>query len=223
VVGILETLDVWKRYFIGKWVLQGITFRLDKRGIVGIIGKNGAGKTTFIKIISGLVKPTKGKVFLEGEDIYGGTYEFKDKIGVLLHDNILYEELTVEENLEYYAKIYGLGGYDDSVAAAKAFETLGLDLYRDTKVGHLSFGWKKRANIIRALINDPRLIIMDEPVSGLDEVATNIVAELLVELSREKAIIFTISNQEDLDLLLDKGLNKAIIYRLEGGNLVEYR
>ncbi len=217
---VVQAIDIWKRYR-GRWVLRRLSLEVGDSSLTAILGRNGVGKTTFIKILCGLVRPTKGKILLYGEDIHRGQGDYKSSIGVLMHENILYEELTIEENLRYYARMYGVEDPLSSSSAREAYELLGLEKYRDTKVGHLSFGWKKRANIVRALVNDPQLVIMDEPTSGLDEQATLEVARLLRRLSTNKTIIFTISNKEDLDILLGKGI-KPVIYRLEDGGLIEY-
>ena len=217
---VVQAIDIWKRYR-GRWVLKNLSMSVNRSSITTILGRNGVGKTTLIKILCGLVRPTKGRVFVFGEDVHRGEGGYRRSIGVLMHYNILYDELTVVENLDYYARMYGLSGYIDSPAAREAFETLGLKKYRDTKVGHLSFGWRKRTNIVRALINDPSIVIMDEPTSGLDEVATEEVARLLSRLATNKTIIFTISNREDLDILVGKELKPRVL-RLEDGGLKPY-
>lgn len=217
---VVQAIDIWKRYR-GRWVLKSLSLEVGDSSLTAILGRNGVGKTTFIKILCGLVRPTKGKIFIYGEDIHRGQGDYKASLGVLMHENILYEELTVEENLNYYAKMYGVDDPLASASAREAYELLGLEKYMDTKVGHLSFGWRKRANIVRSLINDPQLVIMDEPTSGLDEQATREVARLLEKLSSNRTIIFTISNREDLDILLEKGI-KPDIYRLENGRLIKY-
>jgi len=210
---ILRIDNVWKK-FKGNWVLKGITFSVKENSVIALVGKNGSGKTTLLKIMCGLVKPTKGKVEILGEDVHRGDGNYKWKIGVLLHENILYEELTVGENLKYYARIYGqkdLGGI-----ASEVFERLGLDRYSSTKVGHLSYGWRKRVNLVRALINDPELILLDEPLSGLDEEAEKIVSEIIVDLSKEKTVLFTIPNKYDLASLL-KSIDAKVVELVDGG------
>ncbi len=168
---IVQALDIWKKYR-GKWILKGLSLEVVASSLIAVLGRNGVGKTTLVKILSGLVRPTKGKVLIFGQDAYREEGGYKASLGVLMHENVLYEELTVVENLEYYGRMYGIKNFLESSSAREAFDILGLENYRETKVGHLSYGWKKRANIVKALLNDPDLIIMDEPTSGLDEVAT---------------------------------------------------
>jgi ABC-type multidrug transport system ATPase subunit len=220
VTHILEARGVWKSYG-SKDVLRGIDFSVDDYTVNIILGRNGVGKTTFIKVLSGLIRPSKGVIEILGEDIRDSE-EYKLYIGVLLHENVLYDEMTVRENLDYYARMYGLDSFMDSRFAQDAYRLFGFERYIDFKVSELSFGWRKRANIIRCLINDPKIVILDEPSSGLDEVATSQVANLLHRLSKVSTIVFTMSNLEDLNILLDKGLGDAYIFRLEDGRLGIY-
>jgi len=138
----------------------------------------------------GLVRPTKGTVRVFGEDLNTSSYS---KIGVLLHENVLYDELTVGENLEFYARMFGFV----SDVAKDAFGRLGLDEFSDKKVKTLSYGWKKRLNFVRALINDPEILLLDEPLSGLDEEARKDVVEIMFELSKERVVIFTSPSELD--------------------------
>ena len=188
---MIELEDVWKRYR-DDWVLKEVTISFEENGLFAIFGDNGSGKTTLIKIMCGLTKPTRGKVRIFGKDISHGGY--KKHLGVLLQENILYEELTVNENLRFYSKFYGF-----SDLAKRIFKEFGLEKYRDTKVGELSYGWKKRANIVRALLGDPPILLLDEPFAGLDEKTRKIVGELLTELSEDKIVIFTIPYKPRID------------------------
>jgi ABC-type multidrug transport system ATPase subunit len=213
----IDALDVWKSYG-RKSVLKGIDISIDSPTTFVILGKNGVGKTTLIKLLSGLLIPTKGKILIFGEDIRYN-YSYKEHVGVLLHDNVLYEELTVNENLSYYAKMYGLNDITESKLGYMAYEILGLESYSDTKVAHLSFGWRKRANFIKALLNDPSIILLDEPISGLDETASGDIVELVSTLSEDRVVLLTISNIDDLRPFMDKGCVEDDVYRLEDGRL----
>ena len=188
---MIELEDVWKRYR-DDWVLKEVTISFEENGLFAIFGDNGSGKTTLIKIMCGLTKPTRGKVRIFGKDIRLGGY--KKHLGVLLQENILYEELTVNENLRFYSKFYGF-----SDLAKRVFKEFGLEKYRDTKVSELSYGWKKRANIVRALLGDPPILLFDEPFAGLDEKTRKIVGELLTEFSEDKIVIFTIPYKPRID------------------------
>ncbi len=198
----IELEDVWKMYR-DDWILREVTISFKKNGLFAIVGDNGSGKTTLIKIMCGLIKPTRGIVRIFGKKING--WKYKKHIGVLLHENVLYEELTVEENLRFYSEFYGF-----SNLAKRVFEEFGLDRYRDTKVGELSYGWKKKANFIRALLGDPSILLLDEPFAGLDEKTRKTVEEIMIELSEDKIVIFTIPYKPSIDCNILKIENKAV-------------
>jgi ABC-type multidrug transport system ATPase subunit len=182
---LLKLEGVTKR-FGGLVAVDHIDLEIDKGESIGIVGPNGSGKTTLLKIVAGLIKPSKGVVKILGNDLR----KFKDYkrfLGVLLHENVLYEELTVGENLKFYAKAYGV--FSD--LAKDVFEAFRLERFENSKVKELSFGWKKRVNLVRALINDPKIVLLDEPFAGLDDVAREIVKELMLRLSRDRVVVFT--------------------------------
>ncbi len=190
---MIELIDVWKR-FGGEWVLKSVNVEIGERGLVAITGENGSGKTTLIKIMCGLLRPNRGTVKIDGRDIRFDR-DYRMKVGVLLHENLLYEELSVEENLKFYSKAYGT--FSD--LAREVFSKLELERYRDVRVKNLSFGWKKRANFVRALINDPKIVLLDEPFSGLDEVAREMIKDIIVGLAEDRLVVFTTPVKPDLD------------------------
>ncbi len=218
-VETLVTLrNIWKIY--GKRaVLRGVNLNLEVGDVICIYGENGVGKTTLLKIISGLIKPSKGSVFIMGSEVWGSQY--KNLLGVLLHENILYEELTIRENLEYYGYMYGLSSDGIYGMVEKLINIFGLDKYLDTRVSSLSYGWRKRANIVRALLNNPKIVLLDEPFIGLDVEAANGLMELLISISMERGIIFTLSNIEDVNRFRDIYGDRMKFYVLKDGVLGE--
>ncbi|HIQ12784.1 MAG TPA: ABC transporter ATP-binding protein [Thermoprotei archaeon] len=212
----LQLLDIWKKYG-GKWVLKGIDFEVSESEVICIYGENGVGKTTLLKIIAGLVTPTKGKILFNGESSRKYRNRFQ---GVLLHENILYEELSVEENIRYYSILYRGDGLE---LVDRLVEALGLKKYWGSRVGTLSYGWRKRANIVKAFLNNPRLLLLDEPFTGLDMVAYKNFLRVLADVYLDRITIFTISNLENLyqvyrDLEID-----FTIRELRDGKLHEFR
>lgn len=216
---VLKVENVWKRYR-RFWVLKKVDFKVWKREAVAVLGRNGSGKSTLVKIVCGLLRPSRGSVYILGEDVHRGLGDYKKKVGVLLHENLLYEELSVRENLEYYARMYGYNGLEDSRQAVEAYEKLGLRAYENYRVAHLSYGWKKRANIVRALLNNPEILVLDEPLSGLDEEGEASVSEIIADVSRDKTVVFTVPNEELLSTLVKKGLVEPRVLRLIRGEVV---
>ncbi len=153
----MQAIDVWKRYSSG-WVLRGVS--LDVRDVVVIYGANGSGKTTFVKILAGLVPPTRGEVRRPG------------RVGVALQQPMMHPDLTVEENLRFYAGALG-AEYGEVV------EMFGLKRYLRAKFSHLSYGWRRRADLARALLGQAEALLLDEPMLGLDSEGRRAVAEVV--------------------------------------------
>ena len=187
--------------------MRGVSFRLASGSSLLIIGPNGCGKTTLLKIIAGLLRPTRGTVL-----VYGATpttVEAKRLFGIVLDHPMLYRELTVEENLRLFASLYGVENYEPS--SDEIVEMLGLRRWLGVKVGELSFGWRKRADIARAMIHRPKLLIVDEPLNGLDTGAAETVSELLrLHVSKNKGIVLAASPTE-----------QSLLDWMEHGRIVE--
>lgn len=160
---MIEALDVWKKLG-GSWILKGVVLRVA--GVVNLVGPNGSGKTTLVKIIAGLMEPSKGSVKVDGL----APRVPPAILGVVFHEPSLYPELTVRENMELFARLSG-GRLDGCP----------LDICRvlDKPVKALSFGWRRRADIVRALLPDPPNLVIDEPHAGLDEEARGELGDLL--------------------------------------------
>ena len=164
--------------------LGGISFDLNKGEFLTIFGPNGAGKTTLIKILSGLTRPTSGSADVAGFDVLGGDVGLKREIGVISHASSLYLDLTALENLLFYAKLYGLE--DSEVKANQAISEVGLQLRRHDRVRTFSRGMQQRLSIARATLHDPSILFLDEPFTGLDLQATNVLKEHLHKLHTGK-------------------------------------
>jgi heme exporter protein A len=145
-------------------VLRGVTLTVGRGERVLLTGPNGAGKTTLLRIISSQTSPSSGRVTVEGVDISKDRQMAKRLVGIVGHRSFLYDELTVEENLRFYGSFYRVG--EDEIA--KVLETTNIGAWLSTRVGHLSYGLTKRADIARALLGKPRVLAMDELFSGLD-------------------------------------------------------
>ena len=187
---------------------------LDARGgdIVGLLGPNGAGKSTLLGILATLVAPTSGTVAY-GEQSAGTLgAALRGSIGLLAHELYLYPELTARQNLDFFASLYGL---DIRSVVPAALESAGLGDRADDEVAGFSRGMRQRLALERALLHRPRLVLLDEPFTGLDDAATEMVRARLQALSVSGAIVFL--STHDLDLA-DGLVTRVTILR--GGKLV---
>lgn len=160
---MIEVVDVWKRLG-GAWILRGVSLRVNS--VVTLVGPNGSGKTTLVRIIAGVLEPTRGVVQVDGR---------RPKVpasllGVVFHTPMLYPELTVRENLKLFSKLAG-GRLEGC--------PLGVCKVLDKPVKALSFGWKRRVDMVRALLPDPPNLVIDEPTTGLDEEARGELLDIL--------------------------------------------
>ncbi len=175
-----------KKVYITKPVIENFNLTVNEREVVRLEGPNGSGKTTIIKLACGLERPTSGKVLIEGEPPWKP--KAKSKIGAVLHVNVTYPELTVEENLTFFSKLYKA----DFDFAKELAERVGLWEKKHQRASELSFGWRKRLELVRALLHKPKLVILDEPFVGLDKKGREDVLKLLREaLEWGASIIYT--------------------------------
>lgn len=187
---ILRINDLSKTYGPKK-ALDGVSFEVERGKIYGFIGENGAGKTTAIRAITGLSPIENGTIELFGKSDSKGLAEARRKMGCLVESPILDMRKTAKENLMLQELLYG---NKDGSKADKILNRVGLGDVKNKKVGNFSLGMKQRLGIALALINDPELLILDEPVNGLDPMGMVDVRELLVSLCRDDGITIVISS-----------------------------
>ena len=187
---ILRINDLSKTYGPKK-ALNGVSFKVERGKIYGFIGENGAGKTTAIRAITGLSPIENGMIELFGKSDSKGLAEARRKMGCLVESPILDMRKTAKENLMLQELLYG---NKDASKADKILNRVGLGDVKNKKVGNFSLGMKQRLGIALALINDPELLILDEPVNGLDPMGMVDVRELLVSLCRDDGITIVISS-----------------------------
>lgn len=184
--------------FNGKTVLKVISFKVKEGEIFGYLGPNGAGKTTTMRIILGLLKPTSGNVLVQGQNL-GENEELRNKVGVLLENDGVYDKLSAYENLNYYAQLYGLSdGVERKRKIGELLEFVGLSDRRNDKVGEFSKGMRRKLALARAITHEPEVLFLDEPSSGLDPEAQIMVRERILQLSAEMGVTIFL-NSHDLD------------------------
>lgn len=187
---ILKIEGLTKKYG-SKTVLDDVSFEVKKGRIYGFIGENGAGKTTTIRVVTGLSPIGKGSVELFGKSDKAGLIEARRKMGCLVEHPILDLRKSAKANLRSQQLLYG---NNDPEKIGRVLERVGLSDVKNKKVKDFSLGMKQRLGIAMALINDPELLILDEPVNGLDPVGMVEVRELLHSLCKEDGITIVISS-----------------------------
>ncbi len=173
-----------------KAVLRGLTFSVDEGEFVALLGPNGAGKTTFIRILACLSRPSSGEVMIDGLHLPDEAGAVRRRLGVVAHQSLLYGDLTAEENLRFFARMYGLRRVEPRMA--EVLTIVGLTAARRELVRTFSRGMQQRLSIARALLHDPSLLLFDEPFTGLDQDASAMLDRLLSEIaSQGRTVVMT--------------------------------
>ena len=157
---------------------------------LAVLGPNGAGKTTLIKMLAMLVKEDTGEIIIDGYDFRLSKLKILDKIGVVLHQDLLYSHMTVEENLRFFASMFNVKDVDSRII--ELANLLGLSQKLSDKVGILSHGYRKRVAIARAIVHDPPIFLMDEPGSGLDNISQEFLEAIISQkIAKGGAVLAT--------------------------------
>ncbi len=160
-----------------KPVLRGLDFEVQPGEFVALLGPNGAGKTTFLRILASLARPSLGEVTIAGYQLPSQAAQVRARLGVVSHLPLLYGDLTAEENLRFYARLYGVENYE--LRITEVLEMVGLDTRRRDLVRTFSRGMQQRLAIGRAVLHDPDVVLFDEPYTGLDQDASAMLDEVL--------------------------------------------
>lgn len=196
---------VYRRGFTAKKVhaLDGVSFTVSDHGITGFVGPNGAGKTTSIKIALGLVRPTTGEVLMQG--LPSLNTHARRQTAYISEQPYLYPYLTVREHMAFFYRLMKLDRNRESREIQRALDRVELGACSARKARELSKGMQQRLNIAQSLLGDPRIFIMDEPMSGLDPFGRKLVRDLIAELSDEgRAVFFSTHVLEDIESLCDR-------------------
>ncbi|MFR1710488.1 MAG: ABC transporter ATP-binding protein [Clostridium sp.] len=185
--------------------VDNLSLSIDKGEILGFLGPNGAGKTTTINMITSILKPTKGEIEIFGKSFFKHAPEIKSRMGIVPQNIALYENLTVEENIIFFAKLYGLRKNLLKEGLDFALDFTSLQDHKSTKCKHLSSGMQRRLNIACAISHKPEIIIMDEPTVGIDTQSRNHILHMVKKLNEEGCtIIYTSHYMEEVQQLCNK-------------------
>jgi ABC-2 type transport system ATP-binding protein len=191
--------------------INGISFSVSPGTIFGFLGPNGAGKTTTVKILTCQMPPTSGTAHICGLDVMKNALAIKRKAGVVFESQNLYEEMTAADNLDFFRRLYGA----EKKVVDEVLELTGMAEFKKKKVKTFSKGMKQKIMIARALVNDPEVLFLDEPSSGLDPKSSRDIRQLIMGLKNKgKTILLTTHNMEEADSLCD---DLAFIYK---GNII---
>ena len=185
---MIKATNLTKKYS-GKVVVDGLRISISKGEVVGILGPNGAGKTTTIRMIAGTLPPSGGEVLVDGKNIFDGCESQKEFIGYLPENNPLYENLTVAENLEFFANIKQIPQTLKNQTLEKLVSELGLKEVYYRPISEVSKGYKQRVGLSQALIGDPKILLLDEPTEGLDPNQRREIQNLVTGLGKERTVV----------------------------------
>jgi len=174
-----------------------LTFEVDKGEIFGFLGANGAGKTTAMRMLCGLLSPTSGKATIAGYDIYTQTEKIKRSIGYMSQKFSLYDDLTVSENIRFYAGIYGMNTRQIKTKTAELLEELQLQKEARTLVAELPLGWKQKLSFSVSIAHSPEIVFLDEPTGGVDPVTRRQFWDLIYHAADSGVTVFVTTHYMD--------------------------
>lgn len=195
-MNVIETYQLTKRF--GSFTaVDGITFEVGQGEIFGFLGANGAGKTTAMRMLSGLSVPTSGQARVAGFDVYTQSEQIKRHIGYMSQKFSLYGDLKVAENIRLFGGIYGLDRHKLAAKTDELLDTLGLVGERHTLVDALPLGWKQKLAFSVAVLHEPTLVFLDEPTGGVDPVTRRQFWELIYEAAARGITVFVTTHYMD--------------------------
>ena len=202
---VIEVSNLTKKF--GDFTaVDHISFDVKKSEIFGLLGPNGAGKTTTIRMLSTLTRPTEGTATIGGYDIVKNDSKVRELIGLVSEKMIMYDRLTAKENLMFFGKLYNIPKEILEERIDELLELVQLSQWKNSKVGTFSTGMRQRMNVVRALLNMPKVLFLDEPTLGLDPQSTVEVREFVKKINRENetTIILTTHMMNEADILCDR-------------------
>ncbi|CAH8718855.1 ATP-binding cassette domain-containing protein [Paenibacillus thiaminolyticus] len=225
-------LNQVSKTFKGTETISKVDMNVNKGEIYGFLGPNGAGKTTIMKMILNLVKPSSGEIKVFNQPILPTSYQYLKRIGSIIEYPVFYDRLTAKKNLEFHCKYVG---YHDKTAIKEALDIVGLHGVENKKIHEFSLGMKQRLGIARAMVTKPEILILDEPINGLDPIGIKDIRELLLLLKENYGVTILISSHivSEIESIADtigiihhgkllKEVKMESIRRQHAGSLEEY-
>lgn len=177
------------RYYGEFAALTDVSFKVSEGQVIGLLGRNGAGKSTTLKILAGLIPPSSGTVTIDGIDMVAEPHRLRSRIGYLPEDPPLYEDMTVQAFVRHIGRMKGLSASEVESRLPEVLQTAALIGREDQVIGTLSHGYRKRVGIAQAVIANPRLVILDEPTSGLDPVQIRDMRKVIRDLAKGRVVM----------------------------------
>ncbi|MGL4774277.1 MAG: ABC transporter ATP-binding protein [Clostridium sp.] len=202
---MLELVNLKKQY--GDFTaVNNISFKVNEGEVFGLLGPNGAGKSTTVSMISTVLDSTEGEIFINGKSIRKNPSHGKSVMGIVPQDLALYENLSVRDNLDFFGSLYGLKGKELKNRINEVLKIILLEEKENQDVSKLSGGMKRRVNIGVALMNNPKLLILDEPTVGIDPQSRNHILETIKNLNKERnmTVIYTSHYMEEVEFLCER-------------------
>jgi ABC-2 type transport system ATP-binding protein len=202
---MIEVTNLVKSFKTLKAV-DSVSFSVKKGEIFGLLGPNGAGKSTILRILSTLARPTSGKAEIGGFDVVKEDTKVRKMLGIVSEKMIIYDRLTAKENLWFFGCLYGIPKEKLNKRIDELLELVNLTQFKSKQVGTFSTGMRQRMNVIRALLNEPQVLFLDEPTLGLDPQSSVEIRDFIKKLNKEKGttIIITTHMMVDADILCDR-------------------
>ena len=203
---MIEVNGLYKKYSKKVLAVKNLSFKVKEGEVVGLLGENGAGKTTILRILATILKPTKGRIVIDGYDVQKDGEKVRGSIGALFGGDVaLYDRLTARENIEYFGQLYDMKQQEINDRIKHLSKYFQFEDYLDKKASELSRGMKQKIAIARAIVHDPKIMLLDEPTTGLDVVARRLLYDLILQWSTEgKTILFSSHSINEIERLCQR-------------------
>ena len=186
--------------------VDNVSFEVNPGEIIGLLGEHGAGKTTTLRMLATMLKPTSGNAMIDGYNIIDNPNKIRERIGILFGGDVaLYDRLTGRENMIYFAKLNGMSDLEADQAVNKITSELEMSDYIDRPVGKYSRGMKQKVSLARSIIHQPDVMLFDEPSTGLDVLSSKLIHDFILKCKKDnKAIVFSSHNMYETEKLCDR-------------------